>query len=78
MLFLQHPDKIWIEFAKQLPELNGKKIGLFTTYKLATGSMFLKMKKHIKCNQDNIIVEMKSRRGHLTEPVLTGLKKLIN
>ena len=42
-IVLQHPDKSWVEFARQLPDLSGKKVALFTTYKLATGSIFKKM-----------------------------------
>ena len=64
MLFLQHPEKVWVNFASGLPDLNGKKVGLFTTYKLATGSMFGKMKKHIK---GNILAELKSKNGKLTD-----------
>ncbi|MCG8697749.1 MAG: flavodoxin domain-containing protein, partial [Bacteroidales bacterium] len=43
-IFLQHPDKPWIKMANDISPLNGKKVGLFTTYKVATGSVFKKMK----------------------------------
>jgi len=65
MFFAQHPDKAWKEFAKQLPALNGKIIGLFTTYKAATGSMFKKMKKCLKNKVDKIDFELKSKTGEL-------------
>jgi len=74
MILLQHPEKAWAEFAAKLPELKQKKIILFTTYKLATGSMFKKMRKHLKCNPANIVLELKSRNGDLSEKN----KKLIN
>jgi flavodoxin len=65
MILLQHPDQLWVKFANSLPELKGMKIVLFTTYKLATGSMFKKMKAHLKCDPENIILEIKSRNGKL-------------
>ncbi len=78
MILLQHPDKHWVKFAKSLPELRGKKIVLFTTYKLATGSMFNKMRKHIKCEPDDIILELKSRNGSLVETNTSLLKNILN
>jgi flavodoxin len=75
MIFMQHPEKIWIDFIKKVPELEGKKIALFTTYKLATGSMFKNMRKHIKSN--NIILEMKSRNGLLQESNKAALRKFL-
>ncbi len=77
MLFLQHPEKIWVNFARQLPDLSGKKTGLFTTYKLATGSMFRIMKKHLKTDPGDNPIEFKSRNGHLTEIIKTDLLKFI-
>lgn len=67
MIFLQHPEKAWVEFAQKLPALNGKKIVLFTTYKIATGSMFSKMRKHLKCGENDVVLEIKSRNGNLSE-----------
>ncbi len=67
MVLFQHPDEQWVKFAKTLPELNGKKIVLFTTYKIATGSMFKKMRMHIKCNSDDVVLELKSRDGSFSE-----------
>lgn len=69
MLFLQHPEKVWVKFAQQLPDLTGKKTGLFTTYKLATGSVFDKMKKQVK---GEILIELKSRNG-----LLSGANKIL-
>lgn len=64
-LFLQGPEKKWINFAVNLPSLKGKKVILFTTYLLATGSMFANMKKHI--DADKILAEMKSKTDTLCE-----------
>lgn len=74
MIFLQHPEKVWVEFAQKLPQIKDKKIVLFTTYKLATGSMFRKMRKHLKCTPSDIVLELKSRNGDLSEKN----KQLIN
>jgi flavodoxin len=65
MVILQHPERTWVEFAKTLPDLHGKKIVLFTTYAIATGSMFRNMRKHIRCQPSDIVLELKSRNGQL-------------
>lgn len=67
MIFLQHPDKPWVQFAKSLPEMKDKKVGMFTTYKLATGSMFKKMKKHLEGKISENQIELKSKKGELSE-----------
>jgi flavodoxin len=66
MLLCQHPDGVWKNFAATLPDLKGKKVALFTTHKLATGSMFKNMKKLLG-NTDNNFVELKSKKGDLSE-----------
>jgi flavodoxin len=66
-IFLQHPDKPWVEFARKLPDLSGKKVALFTTYKLATGSMFRKMKKQLKLAENQQVEIFKSKNGSLSE-----------
>lgn len=78
MLFLQHPQKEWIEFVKRLPDLSGKKIGLFTTYKIRTGSMFGKMKKYLAGIVNKVSVEIKSRNGLLTDSVENNLLQFIS
>ncbi|MBN2520720.1 MAG: hypothetical protein JXB17_09470, partial [Bacteroidales bacterium] len=65
------------EFAKQLPDLNRKKIGLFTTYKVATGSMFQNMKKRLSDKIDEVSIEIKSRNGELSEMDKILLEKFI-
>lgn len=78
MILLQHPDQLWVKFADSLPELKGMKIVLFTTYKLATGSMFKKMTAHIKSNPANIVLELKSRNGKLQKANAMLLKDSIS
>jgi len=67
MIFLQHPDKAWVKFAKNLPEIKDKKVGLFTTYLLATGSMFKKMKIHLGGKISESMFELKSKKGKLSD-----------
>jgi len=76
-IFNQHPDTNWVEFAEKLPVLNDRKIILFTTYKIATGSMFRKMKERLKCDSKNGILELKSRNGCLKNETCDLLKKTI-
>lgn len=77
MILLQHPDKPWVNFAKALPDLNGKKTGLFTTYKLATGSLFKKMRKILIEKSVDPILEIKSKNGSLAEKDKVLLDKFI-
>ncbi len=74
MIMLQHPDKEWIAFAKNIKGLENKKVGLFTTYKLATGSMFRKMKGHLNLSSYEVS-ELKSRNGKLNETHKVQLSK---
>ena len=66
-IIFQHPDKSWVEFAGQLPDLSTKKVALFTTYKLATGSMFRKMKKRLKMAENQSVEIFKSKNGSLSD-----------
>ncbi len=66
-VIMQHPQKDWINFTKRLPNLKSKKVGLFTTYKLATGSMFKKMRMHLEEKTDKILLELKSRDGMISK-----------
>lgn len=67
MITFQRPERTWTEFAGTLPNLRDKKVGLFTTYTLATGSMFREMKKHLRTSSGEITLELKSRNGHLND-----------
>jgi flavodoxin len=77
MILLQHPDQLWVKYADSLPELKGMKIVLFTTYKMATGSLFKKMRAHIKSDPNNIVLELKSRNGKLQDANAQLLKNCI-
>jgi len=76
-VLMQHPEKEWVEFAQKLPDLTGKKIGLFTTYKLLTGSMFANMSKHLKTKSSNIGLNLKSRGINLSELDKSKLKTFV-
>lgn len=65
---LQHPDKAWKDFAKQLRAVPNAKLALFTTYKFLTGSMFRKMYVHLIDKFSRPDLELKSRDGTLSNP----------
>jgi flavodoxin len=67
MVIRQHPDRPWVDFARDLPSLTGARVGLFTTYKLATGSMFARMRALLVGKMPTPSLELKSRDGHLSE-----------
>jgi len=76
MLLFQHPDKAWKQFAGKLPKLSDKKVALFTTYKIATGSMFKSMKKHLG-KADSDLVELRSKKGTLSEENKAVLERFL-
>ncbi len=63
----QHPDEPWLAFVREMPSLDGARVGLFTTYKLATGSMFARMRAALGVKAGSIDLELKSRDGHLSD-----------
>ena len=72
MVVAQKPDKPWKEFVKRLDFPEGALVGLFTTYKIATGKMFPRMRKGLPQKNQSTFLEIKSRDGHLTKEQ-TGL-----
>ena len=78
MVILQHPDKLWVDFAAKLPSMPDVKVALFTTYKILTGSMFRKMYKQLKGKFANPSLELKSRNGSLSEEDKQALDNLIS
>ncbi|MBS3771898.1 MAG: flavodoxin domain-containing protein [Bacteroidales bacterium] len=75
--FAQHPDKEFKKYSGNLPEVKDKKVGLFTTYKTLTGSMFRKMDKLINDKLPEGYVLLKSRSSKLTSENKKQLEKLI-
>lgn len=66
MVLLQHPDQPWIDFVREIPDLQRPRVGLFATYKLLTGSMFGKMRAELADVAGPIRLELKSRDGSLS------------
>jgi len=65
--FAQHPDQPWINFVQKMNLPEGIQIGLFTTYIIATGSMFRAMKKHIPGKPGITVPEWKSKNCLLSQ-----------
>ena len=78
MFFFQHPDKDWKDFAVKLPSMPDSKFGLFTTYKILTGSMFKNMYKELKSLIAPPLLELKSRDGSLSKHDKEALNLFIN
>jgi len=76
-IILQHPEKKWNEFAQKLPTLKSKKVALFTTYKLLTGSMFRKMEQKLHGKIAGFDLTLKARGIVLSEADKENLKKFI-
>lgn len=78
MIVGQHPDQPWVAFARALPTLTGPRVGLFTTYKLATGGMFAQMRRHLTDRAPAPRLELKSRSGRLSEANRRALEEFIS
>ncbi len=77
MVVGQHPDQTWIDFARALPDLSGTKLGLFTTYRILTGSMFGRMRRELRGRVGAVDLELKSRDGSLSEEHRTALARFV-
>jgi hypothetical protein len=73
----QHPDEPWLAFVRDLPTLDRAHVGLFTTYKLATGSMFARMRAALAGTGAQVELELKSRNGHLADAGRHALDRFI-
>ncbi len=67
MVINQHPDKDWKNFASSLEIPENTRVNLFTTYKIAAGSMFSRMKKCLPSLNGNMGLELKSKNGDLSD-----------
>jgi len=63
----QHPDAPWLSFAAEVTGLADSRVALFTTYKLATGSMFRRMREALAPSGANVTLELKSRSAALSD-----------
>jgi flavodoxin len=75
--FAQHPDNEWIHFVQKMNVPEGIPIGLFTTYILATGSMFRAMKKHIPGKVVASMPEWRSKNSLVSEQDKESLARFI-
>ena len=73
----QHPDEPWLAFARDLPTLDHPRVGLFTTYKLVTGSMFARMRAALAGKVARADFELKSRSGHLSAEGRQALDRFV-
>ena len=78
MIFAQHPDRAWFKFVEAMPDIRNKTLALFTTYKIATGSMFRKMENILADKSDPPKAILKSRSKQLTDNNKSTLQGLIN
>lgn len=60
-IILQKPSKPFRQFAGALPDLAGKKVALFCTYKLAVGSSLKKMAEAVSARGGRVAAEFKFR-----------------
>lgn len=63
----QHPEQAWVDWTRELPRLDRPKVALFTTYKLATGSMFPRMRGTLAPTGAQVGLELKARGRTMTE-----------
>ena len=77
LIVRQHPEEPWVRFVRALPDLSTKRVGLFTTYKIATGSMFSRMRRELAGKVGSIDVELTSRDGHLSDTGMRALDRFV-
>jgi hypothetical protein len=76
-VLLQRPRPPWTTFVRSLPTLKAK-IGLFTTYKVATGPMLEKMAACLGDNAAAVTLTLKARSGRLTDEHRSALDAFID
>ncbi len=77
MLMFQHPPGKWKNALKEVNELKNKKVVLFTTYNILTGSMFKKMEQTLRQYNIEVVGRLKSRKGFLDEQMQHEMDQLI-
>jgi len=78
MIIAQHPDRSWQYFARSMAPVRGKRVALFTTYMLATGSMFRQMEKRLAGKIDTPVARIRSKGRDLNEEHRETLRELIS
>ena len=77
-IVLQHPDEPWLAFVRDMPETKRPRVALFTTYKLATGSQFAKMRAALAGKTNFPELDLKSRDGRLSSADETALERFVS
>jgi flavodoxin len=77
MVIRQHPDLPWLAFVRDIPPTPGPKTAVFTTYKLATGSQFPKMRAALAGHTAEPALELKSRNGRMSDADRAALDAFI-
>lgn len=73
----QHPDPAWVTWTHGLPALDRPAVGLFTTYKVLTGSMFRRMRAPLADKRARIGLELKARGSRLTDDDRRSLDRFV-
>ena len=66
MFFGQRPEKVFRDYVSRIPNLDRKKVVLFTTYKILTGSMFRNMSRALPGKPEVLRAKFRSRTGRLS------------
>jgi flavodoxin len=74
---MQHPDEPWLAFVRDMPATAKPKAALFTTYKIATGSQFRKMRAAVGGKTAAPSLELKSRNGRLSAADKLALEQFL-
>lgn len=77
IVVMQHPDQPWVDFVREIPALDGPRVGLFTTYWLATGTMFARMRSALAGKAGKISLELKSHDGSLSDEHRGALDRFV-
>jgi len=77
MIVNQQPDTPWKRWARDMEIPDGVKVAFFTTYKLATGSMFRRMRRQLNGNGYQAELEVKSRDGSLSDDQARSISRFI-
>ena len=74
---MQHPDEPWLAFVRDMPESRRPKVALFTTYKLATGTQFPRMRAALAGKTNAPELELRSRNGGLSDADRAALNRFV-
>lgn len=77
MIVNQHPEKEWSRLVSSMRIPENARIALFATYKIATGSMFSRMRKALNGTSTRREPEIKSRTGKLTAHDKKSIENII-